>query len=198
MNIIKLDNRVFDRVLKASDIEALLNVDEYVEQMKQQSEDLLENTNNNITKLKEQIYQEISSEIRTENAKQLQLFYDNLQQMLKQFDAKTFDIIYQVLVRLGYAQINPQQIKNLITDEIGNVIGQKTVKIIANQDVIAHLKEEFEDTIINSITWAVNDQLLNEECICETSLWSLRIDAATLKQQIQNILSVEFSAKQNT
>ena len=190
MEKIKLNSSVFDRVLKASDLKELLDTKEYVAKMRHQSHKLLTDTEKNVVQIKEKIYEEVSTEIRTENAKQLQILYDNLQLLLNQLNDKLFDMVYQVLMKLGYAEINSLHVKNLIKEEVGDVMSHQPVKIIANEALLIRLKEDFAAKKQDAISWAINNQLSDEECICETKLWSLRINVTTLKEQINNILAI--------
>ncbi len=189
MEIIKLNNAEFDRVLKAKDANNILELDEYLKLKKKQNDQLIAETEKKIEVLKKKVYEEISAEIRSKNEEQLDELYTNLEQVLKTIDEKLFDIIYQILTKLGYLQVNSLQIRNLIQEEIGNLIGQKQVKILINERMAEKIKSEFNEPVSKQLTWAIKNELSDEECICETNMWTLRIDLATLKKQINRILA---------
>ncbi len=175
MNRNKLNNIKLDKVIKESDVAVILGAEEYAQKLKQENEKILNNSKRQIDGKKKEAYDETVQKLVTDNETLLNNFTDNVDRFLNKMSDNIFHILYKLLQKLGQDNINTKLIKSMIENELANTKINNITRIVANGHVISEMQTNLSSTYFESVIWEVNDNFGNDECVCTTALWTMRI-----------------------
>jgi flagellar biosynthesis/type III secretory pathway protein FliH len=95
--------------------------------------------------------------------------------------------LYKILQKLGVEVTTSSQIYQLVSSELSQTSLIKEATITVNAEVLESLQQEFinhESKL--QVSFIVNNQLSNDECICNTSLWALKLNVSTVIKHLSS------------
>ncbi len=194
MIIKNLDNDAkIDSIIKEQDIDVILTAKHYAKKIRQLADQELKNAKLKIKEWQIKAITKASETINLENQEHLDNLYVNLEEFFANIENNIFNIVYQVLLKLGIENSDTHQIKHLIMQELTKVSNANEITIIANCQNLEKLKIEFMQVLENnkmSCIWKEDATMLNHECICSTKLWTLRLDIKHVLDNVKKLCEI--------
>jgi len=178
-----------DRVIKAGDISRLLMFKTYMEEEKQKLEEFQQKIREEAETIKAQAYSETVSSVLEQNAQLVTNFNHKQDELLHKISHDLFSIIDHILAKIGMDNIDINNVQNLILGELEKIrFANKEILVRANGKAIAQFKHKFADLDYRFVTYLVDEALVDQECIIESSLWTMKLDINYAIAEIRNML----------
>jgi len=189
MIVEKLNQVTFDRVLKESDAKQVLSVENMLKHARLESEQILQSAKQEAAEIKRRAYDETVKQLTDGNDKDLQDFEQKFAHLLANLQQNIYTIMDKILIKLGADKIDANNFKRIINQELCRFTDIEILKVQANSRLIDKLQQEFAcDVSKIEFSWVVDEELTDEECICSTNLWNMRLNFATAKDVLKKLL----------
>lgn len=182
----------FKKVYKHKDLEKIFNADKHKEDTEKYCENLVQETQKKCEQLEKDLrvkYEKLFSEQQVEMASKIE---SKLRSFFQNVEKEIFNITTQVVTKLG-ADLPPStKIFNLIRDKINSTISENLkMSVLANQKTLLFLREQIESHFpeSNNLTFAVKDDLRDDECILETDYIYVKVDINQYFDEFSKIVS---------
>lgn len=189
MTIIKKQD-TYDEVCKIIPIEELqqlLNAKASIKKAKEKYKKIINQANIDAKYIKEKAKEDILSEVSLQSEKINKELEERINKFLNIFSQEAYQIIYKILLKLGFEQISAIQIKTLIENEINEKKPNQSLTITANSNTISELKNLY--SLENNITFKIDETLIGGTCICDTGLYLLHVNITDAMEQIKSFLN---------
>lgn len=190
MIITSLNKIKLDKIIKEEDIALIESAECYYNEIKSRADALYENTKLEIEELKQNTYNDTVNKLMQENAQALDEFKINLSSFLNNTVEDIYAIIYKVLTKFGVDNINEDNIKSILKEELHSVNINQVLRVVANNFVLSNLQQNAQlEKLVDKIVWEDDNSLNNYECICSTNLWTMRVSLNQALKLITNELN---------
>ncbi len=180
------------KIFKASAVEAYFNSTTIKKNTELYCKELIRNAKLEAELIKKEAYKEALGQVHRDSKRlNLQLQQKN-QQFVEKLESEIYSIINEVLLKLGVLDNFSKHISFMIKEELkkSNISKNEELTISANKIVLKNIQDELINSF-NNIIFKVDDALLDNECICETNLYLMRININQLKAQLEEFAFIK-------
>lgn len=180
------------KIFKASAVEAYFNGINIKKNTELYCKELIRNAKVEAEIIKKEAYKEAFRQVHQDSKRlNLQLQQKN-QKFVEKLENEIHSIINEVLLKLGVLDNFSKHISFIIKEELkkSNINKNEELIITANKIVLKHIQNELINSF-NNIVFKYDDTLMDNECICETNLYLMRININRLKAQLEEFTCVE-------
>lgn len=190
IKIIKLsqDQVVATKIIKKAECDTLLSVEDKYRKIQAKCDSMLNKTKEQITKIKEDIYQQEIKNISAQQLETWQLCEGKINQFFANIKERVGLLVYKLLTKVGMFNISIDNIKALLDNECDDV-SATYILIQANSTLLNELQNKYLSH--KNIHFKLNDSLAAHECIFETSLFVFRFNIDHTIEQINHLLQVK-------
>ena len=186
MIIKNLNTIELDRVIKDSDLDYVMNAKSHADKLIQEANAILQNAKYEIEKSKKEAYDKVVEEITKANKASLDAFNNEVEDFINDIMSKSSQLIYKILAKFGQENISVDTIKTIINKELGKNRIIDITKITANKNSIGKLKSTLNLVYFEEIFWEEDNSYNDDECLCSTRLWSMRVNISYVVDTILN------------
>lgn len=186
MIIKNLNTIELDRVIKEADLNYITNAKAHADKLIKEANDILQKAKIEVEQSKKDAYDKVTKEIIDINKKNLDLFNIQVDQFINNIMTNSSQLIYKILVKFGQENINVDTIKNIINKELGKNRIVDITKITANKNSIDNLKSTLNLVYFEEIVWEEDESYNDDECLCTTKLWSMRVNISYVIDTVLN------------
>lgn len=176
MNIKKLNSIKLAMVIKDEDVTLIESGEAYYNEIKTRADEILVKAEKEAELLKKQAYDDVVIDLTIKNDELVTNLKHDLMQFLDNTVNDVYSAIYRVLTKFGLVNLNADNLTIIIKEELNNINLSQVLKIVVNNKSIQVLKENQQlSKIVDRIIWEEDNTLNDDECICSTNLWTMRI-----------------------
>lgn len=189
MTIIKTqstDDEVY-KIVPVEELQQLLNAKASIKRAKEKYKRIINQAHLDAKHIKEKAKEDILSEISLQSENVNKILEKRINTFLNVFSQETYQIIYKILLKLGFEQISAIQIKTLIENEINEKKPNQSLSITANSNTITELKSLY--SLENNISFKIDENLIGGTCICDTGIYLLHVNITDAMEQIKSFLN---------
>ena len=173
-----------DKIIKQDDLAFITSSEDYANKIRTECEQKLHDVIAEVEKIKHEAYTTTVLQLQEENAMLINQFKSNVTELLANVSDDMFKLVYKVLLKFGEKIVSPDTLRDIITMELNQVVINGVLKIKANDVSLVVLKQELSTEYFEKILWEIDKSLNNDECICITNLWTMRL---SLKNTLNEI-----------
>jgi hypothetical protein len=185
--IIKNLNTIdLDKVIKQEDVDYITNAKSHADKLIKNANNILDEAKKEVERVKKEAYDTTTKDLITNNENNLNEFNSEADKFIETITKQTANLIYKLLAKFGQDNISTETIKNIINKELGKNRIIDITKITANKNSINKLKETLNLIYFEAIVWEVDDSYNDDECLCSTKLWSMRVSIGYVVNAVLN------------
>ncbi|MBP9743494.1 MAG: hypothetical protein KBD37_09055 [Burkholderiales bacterium] len=176
------------KVLKAEEVVLLNEVHEYSQRMREKSDELVKQTEDECEELKNELKHaqqqqlaKLSKAVHEQNQK-------SVQGVLEQLERSLYSVVYKVLNKLQINSFSRQQINDTIKNELREIVQGHKLIIQCNTVSLEQVQQNLLG-IDAQVTYKVNNELQDEECVIDSGLSLIYIDLAQCRNKIIELLN---------
>jgi hypothetical protein len=189
MIIKDLNTVALDRVIKESDLDYIMNAKSHADKLIQEANNILQQAKIEVENAKKDAYNKVTTELIQANKDSLDQFNKEVDVFINDVISQSSQLIYKILGKFGQENISIGTIKNIINKELGKNRIVDITKITANKKSIAKLKETLNLIYFEAIVWEEDETYNDDECLCNTKLWSMRVNISYVVDNILNTIN---------
>jgi len=176
MKILKLNQMKLDRIIKEEDLILIESAEKYADALKKEAKRQVNEAVLEAENIKNQAYKQTVDQLTVENQNALETLKNGLEQFLQNLNTDIYNLVYRILVKMGLNETNPHNMHKIIRNELSQNALTEIIKITAHEHALEFIKKDLDAIHIQQVIWEINNDLLLDECICTTKLWTLRIN----------------------
>lgn len=176
----------FSKVVKSEQLERLYEIEQYSAKLKQEADDILAQAKSEAAQVRQDARDQGLAEANQISTKLIEQTYSQIDNFLQQVQEKLFDLVKDILVKLGVGLENKSLLTNLIRQELKLLYVEGDFNIYTHSQNLDKLADELSQ--MNMVKFYADDSLNATECLLQTKLFNLRISIDDLLNKIFKLL----------
>lgn len=179
----------FSKVVKSEQLERLYEIEQYSAKLKQEAEDILAQAKSESAQIRQGAYDQGLAEANQISMQLIEQTYSQIDSFLQHTQEKLFDVVKDILVKLGVSSENKSLLTNLIRQELKLLYVEGDFNIYTHSQNLDRLAEELSQ--MNMVKFYADDSLSVTECLLQTKLFNLRISIDDLLNRVFKLLVLQ-------
>lgn len=176
------------KVLKAEEIILLNEVHAYIQRMREKSDELVKQTEDECEELKNELRHTQQQELVKLTKAVHEQNQKSVQKLLEQLERSLYSVVYKILNKLQINSFSRQQINDTIKNELREIVQGNKLIIQCNKDSLEQVQQNLLG-IDAEVTYKINNELQDEECVIDSGLSLVYIDLAQCRNKIIELLT---------